>query len=90
MSLFGKSPDPKDEIIALLTNERDYLRVKIGELEAQLLALHNASAYRLLHRGNVPEPPSRPLPLTPFAQRDTVFEPDITLGQIEARFTAKD
>ena len=88
MSLFGKSPDPKDEIISLLTNERDYLRLKVTELEGQLLAINNAHAYRILHRGDNPEPPSLPLTATPFAQRLTVFEPDFTLGQVEDRFRA--
>lgn len=86
MALFGRdphAPDPKDEMISLLKDERDYLRAKVKELEQQLLAINNVHAYRLLHQGEIPEPESHPLPPTAFEQKSVVYTPDWTLSKLE-------
>lgn len=90
MTLFG--PDPKDEMIALLLNERDYLRVKVGELESQLLAINNAHAFRLMNRRESDPPlnPILPSDSSPFDQKAQVFTPKQTLSDIEHTFRKGD
>lgn len=82
---FPPKPDPKDAIIDLLKDERAYLRAKVTDLEAQLLAIHNAHAYRLLYR----PPANDPLPgsgeSTVYEQRGTVFDPNFSLLKLEQR-----
>jgi hypothetical protein len=82
MPLFGGS-DPKDEVIALLREERDHLRARVSELEKQVLALSSPSAYRLIH--HEPAPSERPSKETPdaYALRSVVYRPAKTLEQIK-------
>jgi hypothetical protein len=81
--LFG--PDPKDAVIEVLTNERDYLRAKVEELEKQLLALTSTHAYRLVHGEDV-GPPARPPTPDVYTLKATDAKPDFTLAQVEAHF----
>lgn len=83
MAIFG--PDPKDEVIKILTDERDYLRAKMAELEKQLLALTSTHAFRLVH-GPEEAPPAKPVPPDPYTLRSIRHLPDFKLSEVEASF----
>ena len=86
MSFLGRrAPDPKDDLIAELRSERDYLRAKVEQLEKQLLALHDAHAYRLLHPADAPRPPARPSEPTPYEKRGQVHEPKESLAVLQQK-----
>lgn len=83
MPLFGE--DPKDVAIKLLTEERDHLRVRVADLEKQLMAVTNPGAYRLIHREPSPaERPAAPAKVDPYTARASVYVPDKTLAEIKA------
>ena len=85
MGLFGE--DPKDMLIATLANERDYLRAKVDELQKELLAMTNTSAYRLVHRDPLEPEAEGPLALSPVQLRSAEpVKPDQTLGEAKAAY----
>lgn len=47
--MFEKKPDLKDEIIALLRQDKERLELRVAELTKQLMALADKSAYRTLY-----------------------------------------
>jgi|MudIll2142460700_1097286.scaffolds.fasta_scaffold2765181_1 hypothetical protein len=81
MALFRRDPglpvppDPKDELIASLKDQVDYLRHKLDSAEKQIVALSSASVYRLLNPTEADSAPVVPLPPNPFIQRGEVFTP---------------
>ena len=85
MAIFG--PDPKDEIISVLREERDYLRRKLEEMEKQFLALTSTHAFRLVHpeeKGNeVPAPP----PDDAFLKKTSDHRPSFTLRDLEDKLS---
>ncbi len=83
--MFGRI-DPKDEVIEALRNERDYLRVKIAELEKHLLALTSTHAFRLLHPEEAAANPPKPAPPDPYTLRDTEHTPERSLEAISQDF----
>ncbi len=90
MSIFGRDArDPKDEVIAALTNERDYLREKVTELEKQLLALISTHAYRLVH-GDPSEAqaaqPDKGKVADPISLRSVEYRPAISAADVESKF----
>lgn len=83
MQIFG--PDPKDEVIQLLKDERDHLRARIAELEKQFLALTSTHAFRLVH-GQEDELPAKPIPPDPYTLRSVDHVPEFNLAAVEASF----
>jgi hypothetical protein len=85
MALFRRDPglppppDPKDELIAALKDQVDYLRRKLDSAERQIVALSSASAYRLLNPPEADSTPVIPLPPNPFTQRGEVYTPKYSL-----------
>ena len=88
MALFsrGDKADPKDELIEAQRSEIAYLRSMVSDLQAQLLAISDARAYRMLHRPPDPDPSEKPSP-TPYEQRNLEWTPDEkqTLEQLRQR-----
>jgi hypothetical protein len=83
VALFG-GPDPKDEIIAVLRDERDYLRRKVEEMEKQFLAMTSTHAFRLVHpeeRGN--ETPAIPPVEDAFTKKTSDHRPTFSLKDVE-------
>lgn len=88
MPLFG--PDPKDELIELLKDERNYLRAKVADLEKQLLALHSGHAFRMVHGEEPPPRPTAPGSPDAYTLKTTTYEPGFSKTQVEASFNRGD
>ena len=61
----------------------DDLRTKVDELQKELLAVHNAHAFRLMHRPPGTEPPTKPAEPSVYDLRNIEHKPDFTLQKIE-------
>ena len=83
MGMFG---DDRAQLIQQLTNERDYLRQKVSDLEKQLLAMTNASAYRLLHiePGGDGSPGESTQSI--LETRNQPYRPELTLDEVKQNF----
>jgi hypothetical protein len=79
--MFGNpKPDPMTELVEALKAEINYLRQALAEKDRQIVALTNASAYRLLH-SNAPEPPAPPAP-----NPSEPYRPALTFGEVKENF----
>jgi hypothetical protein len=68
------------ELVQALKDEVAYLRAQLVEKDKQIIAMSNASAYRLLHGGA--EPPAGP----PLPNPNEPYRPQLTLGEIKDNF----
>lgn len=86
MGIFGD--DPKDQTIAALMSERDYLRAKVDELQKEFLAMTSSSAYRLVHsEPDAPPEHMGPPALSPAQLRDAEpIKPEQSLGEVKAAY----
>lgn len=70
--MFEKKSDSRDEMIALLRQDKERLELRVAELTNQVIALSNRAAYRELHprepfnTGETPAEPFVPKHLQPF------------------------
>lgn len=68
-------------LVAKLEDEVKWLRRQVEELRAENLALTNATAYRLTHPNESPEPPKEP-----YVDPRSDFRPAYSQGEIRDTF----
>lgn len=91
MNLFRRRPDPRDELIAHLREEKARLEARVRDLERTFLAVHQPAAHAVLHPpppAPPAPPPKNPLP-SPRHLRNRVgggFKVGTTNEQVEAAF----
>jgi hypothetical protein len=84
MSLFGGA-DPRDELIKVMREEIAYLRQKLDERDQEVLALTNASVFRMLHPYEN-APTAGESVRSVFEDRSTPYKPEFTLGEVKEKF----
>ena len=85
MPLFGD--DPRDETIRLLKDEVQHLRNIEKELRDQLLAVTNASAYRMTHRPEDHDIPHGQPVRSVLETRDEPYKPNKTFDEVKGSFS---
>lgn len=80
--------DHRDDVIELLTNERDYLRAQLEQKDKEVLALTNVHAFRVVHREVEDLPPQVPVPdvLGLQSLREAIHRPNFTVADKEKAF----
>lgn len=60
--MFDRKADPKDELIAILRQDKERLELRVGELTKQLIAIVDARAHGRLYREPLatPDKPAEP------------------------------
>ena len=85
MAVFGD----KDQIIAILEKQIDYLKGELEKVNKVNLALMNAHAYRILH-GGMSEPPAVPFDPEksgdPVVLKGTELHPEFSLESLKKNF----
>jgi hypothetical protein len=85
--MFGTKRDPRDEIIALLREDKERLELRVAELTKQVIALASRAAYRELH----PRPPAASEEAVPAVldPRKATYTPPTPFKAIEEAFARR-
>jgi hypothetical protein len=80
--MFERKPDPRDQIIALLREDKMRLELRVAELTKQLIALTSRAAFREVYRPEAPTPQAKAV-AAPLNPRTVTYVPKKSFKDIE-------